>query len=140
MAITNTFFFGIRRVTGESMEPTLHGGAVVLVAQRPVMGTLNRFAVVTLRAPFSRDQQIKRVVAFAGETIRIENGVLYIDERAVVEPHRSLVPEHAQQQRFTVPDGHVFVLGDNRSPLASRDSRQYGPVPETDLTGRVLLY
>lgn len=140
MALTNTFLLGVRRVSGESMLPTLPDRALVLVAQRPVMGTIERFTVVTLQAPFSGEAQIKRVVAFPGETIRIANGVLYIDEHAVVEPHRSILPEHAQQQRFTVPDGHVFVLGDNRSPLASRDSRQYGPVPETDITGRVLLY
>lgn len=131
---------GVRRVAGESMEPTLTHNAVVLVAQRPVMGTIERFTIVTIHAPFSGDSQIKRVVAFGGETIQIEHGVLYIDGHAVVEPHRALVPEHAQQQRVTVPSGHVFVLGDNRSPLASRDSRQYGPVPETSITGRVLLY
>lgn len=118
----------------------MQGGAVVLVAQRPIMGAIARFAVVTLRAPFSGDPQIKRVVAFAGETIRIAGGLLYINDQVVVEPHRSLLPEHAEQQRFTVPAGHVFVLGDNRSPLASRDSRQYGPVPLTDITGRVLWY
>jgi signal peptidase I len=38
-----------------------------------------------------------------------------------------------------VPDAHVFVLGDNRAPLGSRDSRAFGPVPLANVSGRAAL-
>jgi hypothetical protein len=46
---------------------------------------------------------------------------------------------HGSFPASTVPAGHVFVLGDNRMPLASRDSRDFGPVPLGAVRGRVVL-
>ena len=143
-ALSNLFGVGVKRVSGASMLPTLAEQAVVFVLHEPLATLLGRdlarFEVVTLKAPYSGEAQVKRIIALPGETIHISGGVLYINGATVFVPHRGLGTEYTQQTSFTVPAGHVFVLGDNRLPLASRDSRQYGAVPLGNITGRVLGY
>jgi signal peptidase I len=80
---------------------------------------------------------IKRVVGLAGETLRIEQGRVWIDGVPLDEPF--LGPNPYRGGSFgpiTIPPGHIFVLGDNRSPLASRDSRLFGTVQNDTLAGR----
>lgn len=143
-ALSNLFGVGVRRVSGESMLPTLPEHAVVFVLHEPLASVLrqplNRFDIVTLRAPYSGEQQVKRVIALPGERVHITNGVLFINNKPVFVPHRGTATEYTEQTLFTVPPDHIFVLGDNRLPLASRDSRQYGAVPLQNVTGRVLGY
>lgn len=126
------------------MLPTLPEQGIVFVLNEPLARALGheltRFAIVTLKAPYTADAQVKRVIALPGESVHIRSGVLFINGKAVLAPHRGLGTEYTEQTAFTVPPGHVFVLGDNRLPLASRDSRQYGPVPLANITGRVLWY
>ncbi len=80
---------------------------------------------------------IKRVVAVGGQSVEIRLGQVWVDGESQVEP---FVPE-GQQTGFSqgvssVPQGHLFVLGDDRSPLGSRDSRAFGPVPAAAVAGR----
>lgn len=122
------------------MAPTLRDRAVVVVLGKWFVKEFERFDVITLRAPFSDELQTKRIVGFPGETIRISGGMLFINNEPVLAPHRTTNAGNAEQASFTIPARHVFVLGDNRMPLASRDSRQYGPVPLENITGKLLGY
>lgn len=79
---------------------------------------------------------IKRVVGLPGETIEGREGVVHIDDRPLFEPY---LPESVVMPDFpatTVPEGHVFVMGDNRTN--SKDSRIVGPVPVDSIVGRAI--
>lgn len=77
---------------------------------------------------------IKRVVATSGHTVEMIDGVLYLDDQVLIEPQISRAGSDSWGP-VLIPDGFVFLLGDNRSN--SMDSRVFGPVPETELVGRV---
>lgn len=141
-----TYGLAVLRVSGSSMEPALSAGAVILVV-RPGLDALvtgstgpHSGDVVVLTVPGSADRVVKRVVATAGEAVAMQDGVLLVDGAPAaggdVSGGLGGRPSFPVE---TVPPGHVFVLGDNRMPLASRDSRAFGPVPVSAVRGRVVL-
>ena len=91
---------------------------------------------------------IKRVIALPGETIELRNKRVYIDETLLDEPYvRFLIPPgedgggdfdvRVQYGPVTVPEGHYFMMGDNRDN--SQDSRYWGFLPEEYVKGRALF-
>lgn len=125
------------RVASGSMEPTLREGDVVLVDRREVrVDDLDHGDLVTFRAPDGAET-LKRVVGLPGETVAVLDAVLHVDGLPVLEPY-VVDPEWdgTWTAQVTVPDGTVYVLGDDR--LRSVDSRDHGPVREADLDGVVL--
>ncbi len=141
-------------IEGRSMEPTLRDGERALVPRyetwsvRLGAGAWDPGDVVYFRAPGDAPRNvlervlggpfvIKRVVAVDGQEVALEQGRLLVDGRPSDDP----VARDAPFGSFTmgptrVPPEHVFVLGDNRTPLASRDSRAFGPVPVANVAGR----
>jgi signal peptidase I len=127
------------RISSASMEPTLGVGNVVLVSQQPPgLEDLDHGDLVTFTSPEDGRRTVKRVVGLPGDSVVIKDSVLYVNDRVVDEPYVDHAAIDAYYSRtYTVPDGKVFLLGDNRGN--SIDSRDYGAVPAGDLLGRVLL-
>jgi signal peptidase I len=121
------------------MEPTLHDGEVALVSRlASTAPELRRGDVVVFRDP-DGDLAVKRVLGLPGDRVAMLDAYLTVDERVVDEPY----VDHSRIDgtylgTVLVPDGAVFLLGDNRA--RSIDSREYGPVPDSDVLGRVLLH
>lgn len=133
------------KIKGESMEPNFHNGQYLLtdkVSYR--LGEPNRGDVVVFRAPPTySDEFIKRIIALPGETVKIEDGKVFIDGRELKE---SYIPENfktrpnqfAQEGReIKVKEDTYFVIGDNRDH--SLDSRAFGLVEKQYITGRAWL-
>jgi signal peptidase I len=136
--LINLFLAQATRVYGSSMEPNLHTDQRLVVEKVSYrLHGPRRGDVVVLRMPERGPELlIKRVVALPGETIDIHGGTVYIDQQPLEEPYliRSTDSTYGPT---TVPEGHVFVLGDNRG--ASNDSRVFGPVPIDRIVGRAWI-
>ena len=126
------------RVHGNSMEPTLPAGAVLVIDKVTLHARdPHRGDVIVTSDPRTGELIVKRVVATAGDSVGIENGLLIVNGQTVEENY---VDNHDMEGFYfgpdTVPSGHVFLLGDNRAD--SVDSRAFGPVAVDSIDGRVL--
>ena len=102
-------------------------------------GVFNKFKYYILE--IEKKSYIKRVIAVPGEHIKIEDGKVYVNNEELEEPYlQSDVVTTNLQGQFTdlvVPEGHVFVMGDNRGQ--STDSRRFGCVPYEKIESKVLM-
>lgn len=126
------------RVDGTSMEPTLHSGQRLVIEKVSYhFAAPGRGEVVVLKIPGREEAAlIKRVVATAGDVIAIRNGRVYLNGAVLLEPYLSQFTP-GDLPSTVVPDGYIFVLGDNRG--ASNDSRTFGMIPTDHLVGRAIL-
>ena len=133
--LINLFLAQATRVYGSSMEPNLYTDQRLVVEKVSYrLHEPRRGDVVVLRMPERGPELlIKRVIALPGETIEVRDGQVYIDGEVLEEPY-VLQRTSGKSMPVTVPEGHVFVMGDNRG--ASNDSRSFGPVAEDRIVGR----
>ena len=143
VSIVIFLFFGRTvGVIGGSMETTLFEGDRLLISD--LFYTPENGDIVVLRQPSFRDEPIvKRVIAVGGQTVDIdfENAIVYVDGKALDEPYLqdfSYFESQDFDRQRTVPEGCIFVLGDNRN--ASTDSRTdaIGCVDVRNVLGKVL--
>jgi len=143
----HTCLYSVSQVSGSSLSPTLRSGSWVVIEKwQPWLvrlgvwdePRLKRGDLVSLEPPvaYASGLGIKRVIALAGETVQLVEGKTFVDG---VELDESYV---VYQSSFDVEetlleDGYIFVMGDNRLPMNSVDSRQYGPLDTSKLKGRV---
>jgi len=142
------------RVEGYSMLPTLDNGEYVLISRLSYkLGDYQRGDIIVFRPPMypdaaywqrlfglpSLDDQyedyIKRIIGLPGETVKIANGKVYINDVPLVEPYIDAPPNYSNE--WTVPKGQLFVLGDNRNNSA--DSHAWGFLPEANVLGKALV-
>lgn len=113
--------------------------AVALQEQPSAAGLVPpRGAIVTFLHPNEPDKVlVKRVIGLPGEEISIDRqGVVHINGKPLDEPY-VVNHDHRSMPPTKIPDGSVFMMGDNR-PL-SADSRFFGPVPRANLIGIAVL-
>jgi signal peptidase I len=107
----------------------------VIVFDSPMeAGGLVRHVAESLGLSSPDSALIKRIIALGGETIEIRQNRVYIDGQPLDEPYLKDGSSMPSYGPFTVPEGWVFVMGDNRS--SSSDSRVFGPVDEGEIVGK----
>lgn len=130
------FVLGVSKVSGHSMEPTLSDGQPVIYAR--IDRNYKKGDIVSVRMP-SDEYLVKRVVAVAGDTVEIKNGVVYVN--GTPEKNRfgstPTPDDSAVKYPLTLTEGQIFVLGDNRE--VSVDSRNFGPISKTQTRGQILF-
>jgi signal peptidase I len=142
------------RVDGYSMRPTLDDGEFVLINRLAYQfGSFQRGDIVVFRPPmypeasfFRRllglpnisddyEDYIKRVIALPGDTVSIKDSTVSINNIPISEPYIAAEPDYSGE--WTVPEGNVFVLGDNRNNSA--DSHAWGFLPEQNVLGKAMV-
>ncbi|MBM7586466.1 signal peptidase I [Bacillus pakistanensis] len=148
--VIRTFLFSNYVVEGESMMPTLKDGNKLVVNKIGYqMGDLHRFDVIVFHANESEDY-VKRVIGLPGDKVEYKDDELYINGKkqseSYLERYKKEFPGDKLTGDFTleeltgektVPEGKVFVLGDNRR--SSMDSRYFGFIDEEQVVGKVNL-
>lgn len=140
-------------VDGPSMQPNFHTGERLIVNEILYdFRAPHRGEVIVFHVPSEGKDFIKRVIAVAGDTVKVEGDSLTVNGQKVSETYiqGAIDQSHKAGQIYNdkdfpnstfpdgkVPEGHVYVMGDNRSD--STDSRMIGYVPLGDIVGRADL-
>ncbi|MFN2150633.1 MAG: signal peptidase I [Anaerolineales bacterium] len=125
------------RVDGSSMVPTLNDGEFVMVNRLAYkFGSPKHGDVVVFHYPRDPQQEyIKRIIGLPGDTVEISNGHVYVNGQQLIEPYIAAAPR--SQGEWAIPEGEVFVLGDNRNN--SQDSRSFGSVSMDNMIGKAIF-
>jgi len=129
-------------VQGPSMNNNFQDGETILVDKitfnfrQPIRGE-----VVIFKAPNNpQDDYIKRVIGLPGDTVKIEKGKVYVNNKLIDESFLSesgKTPNDSEILTRVIGTNEYFVLGDNRPD--SSDSREWGTVPKANLIGRAII-
>jgi len=125
------------RVDGTSMVPTLQDGEFVLVNKLAYRtGLPTRGDIIVFRSVDTKDLDlIKRVIGLPGDRVVIQNGQVSVNDQILNEPYINAAPNYNGEWR--VPEGEVFVLGDNRNN--SSDSHSWGFLPIKNIIGKAMF-
>ena len=143
IAIVFVFAFRLVGVKGESMESTLHGNDWLITMQKSeyVYGDI----VVTTKYNYFNEPLIKRVIATGGQTVDIDfsTSTVYVDGKALDEPYinESFMVEKIDFMQFpyTVPEGYLFCMGDNRNYSTDSRSTLIGAIDEKHIMGKAVI-
>ena len=147
LAVVLVFTFAVRgfRVDGQSMRETLQDGDMLLILNDHLCRGYQPGDIVVLRKASFRDGKplVKRVIALAGQTVDIDfgAGIVYVDGEALEEDYirePTWTPEGLDFP-ITVPEGHIFVLGDNRNNSSDSRHKDLGPIDLRMVMGKAVL-
>lgn len=134
------FLYQPVKVEGTSMMPSLDDQERIFVNKFVYrLEPIQRGDIVVFRYPRDTSKSyIKRVIGVAGDRIRIDDGLVYVNNRPLDEDYvPSAFADDRSYPETVVPQNSFFVLGDHRS--MSNDSRDFGPVKESFIYGKAVF-
>ena len=149
LLLLNTFVIKLAVVDGRSMYPTLHDNQLLLVLRPGYQRRQGDVVVIhTGKGIFNRDYIVKRVIATEGQAVKIDYDLneVSVENVTLSEPYLNfeegdpmLPRDDRSVVRYTVPEGCVFVMGDNRNHSADSRSDKYGMIDQNMIVGKVVL-
>lgn len=145
--LISNYVVGVSEVVGHSMNPEYKENDQLILNKS--MATLNKHnyekgdAIV-----FKHDTDkgellfIKRIIAKENDTVNIVDGNVYVNNKLIKEEYledNTYTEKLEYGSNFTVPKGFIYVLGDNRNPGGSNDSRSFGPVDISKIKGKIVF-
>ncbi len=156
-----TFAFRLCKVNGNSMNKTLLNGETLITTQliQPQQGDIIVFHMTNSQHARFNEPLVKRVIATEGQTVRIDyvEGTVQVDGVLLDEPYVALLTAEGRENgrwtqppahhfnyytgifEATVPEGCLFVMGDNRNNSADSRSNDVGFVDQRRVLGKVVL-
>lgn len=140
-----TLLFRVVVVSGPSMKMTLLNGDYILLLSNIFYNDPEYGDIVVASKETYKDGEpiIKRVIATEGQEVDIDfaNGVVYVDGVALDEPYTNTPTNLYEQTEFpqTVPEGCVFVMGDNRNNSLDSRSSEIGFIDCREILGRAIF-
>ena len=135
--LLNTFVVQLADVNGDSMQPTLQDGQLLLVSKtHRATNDYNRGDIVIFKE--GNRFLIKRIIALPNETVQIIDNDIYINDKKIndfVDVQMDNVG--VLSEKITLKDDEYICLGDNRNNSA--DSREFGPVKQSNMVGKVIF-
>lgn len=133
-----TFFVGLTKVYGESMEPTLQDQGQYLIQKQAYLWEEPQYEdIVVIEVPELVERYlIKRVIGKEGDLIEIKANELYRNGEKIKEPY-ILEKMDTEDLTVQVPKDSVFVMGDNRNN--SIDGRELGCLPYENIYGKIIF-
>lgn len=133
-----TFIFRVVGVSGDSMNPTLHSGDWLTVSA--ITNEVKTGDIVVITQPNSLNEPlIKRVIAKGGDTINIDfiEGTVTVNSVALYEPYIAEATERMGDFVYPlqIPEGYLFVMGDNRNNSLDSRFRTIGLIDERYVLG-----
>ncbi|RVU55393.1 signal peptidase I [Anaerosphaera multitolerans] len=126
-------------VVGESMSPTLSENDRLISLKFPLYySNPSKGDIVILDSPEEDNKEyIKRVIGVPGDVIEIDNGNVYINGQLYDEDYikEGVLTEIYSENSWTLSSDEYFVMGDNRLPGKSLDSRFFGPIKRDTIRG-----
>lgn len=137
-------------VEGESMEPTLSDGDSVIIQKLSYyIGEPQRFDVIVFPVADGEEGKstensfyVKRVIGLPGETVQIQEGAVYINDKKLTTDKYCLskiLDGGNASSPLTLKEDEYFVLGDNRNMSTDSRSSFVGLVKKSDISGKVFL-
>lgn len=134
-------------VNGKSMQKTLHDGDRLIIEKiSPKFGKIERGDIVTVDDPIRLEEKIrpiiKRVIAVEGDHVQILDGKVFVNGEELKEDYingDTTLDVNEKYSDVNVEDGYIYILGDNRLPYMSTDSRTLGTEKLDYVTGKALL-
>ncbi|GAX91452.1 signal peptidase I [Effusibacillus lacus] len=160
--LISVFVFQPTKVLGGSMEPTLQDKEIIYISK--ILHTLNSLPdygdVVIIDSRIDRKRSIlddftenpiftlfgkkvehniwvKRVIGRPGDVLEFKNHKVYRNGQELAEPYIKELMHFSTDEKIKVPEGHIFVMGDNRNN--SRDSRNIGSIPVDHVLGKMIM-
>lgn len=131
VVIIRTFIATPIRVNGSSMDTTLHNGETMILNKLGMKTKgIKRWDIVVIETDTTH--LIKRVIALPGETIKYEDGNLYINNKEMEDKYSLTITEDFEE--VTIGKNEYFVMGDNR--YISEDSRMIGTINKSEIKGK----
>ncbi|MDR0888955.1 MAG: signal peptidase I [Coriobacteriales bacterium] len=142
------FVFDQYDVPSGSMETTIMTNDMIMAEKVSYdFGTPKKGDIVVFQDQIQTDRTlVKRVIATGGQTVDLKDGTVYVDGTALDEPYTNGEPSYPLPTQapgvtvtfpYTVPDGYLWVMGDNRTNSA--DSRYFGAIPVSAVRGHVIM-
>lgn len=142
-----TFIFNIVYVKGDSMSPTLEERDRLILKKYETLLKIEDYQrgdIIIFKSPLENDDRsfIKRIIGLPGDQIIISNGDLYVNDQNIEEPYiakDSFTEPLTYGDDYIVLENEIFVIGDNRLPGKSNDSRSFGSIPLNHVEGKIIF-
>lgn len=145
--IIQTYFFAFVKVSGDSMNPALNDGNIVIVDKTIEENEYERFDIVAFEYMYDNsDIYIKRIIGLPNETIEIIDNVIYIDGEKLseyygafsdIESSPDIASYFSDYPKTKLGVDEYFVIGDNR--YVSDDSRNFGAITADSILGKAIF-
>lgn len=138
ISISSIFFIRFATVEGHSMDNTLNDGQILLIKVFNIHP--ERGDIITIERPdLSIRFLIKRVIAVEGDIIEIKNNILYLNGETIKEDYIKEPMYTEDYPAKTIPEGKVFVMGDNRNVSMDSRSNVIALVDEKEVLGKAVF-